>query len=193
MGGTIAIVTHVVLIGPIGVGKSSVAPVVGRALGRPIIELDELRSDVYATLGYDNAKADELYRLGGIEGLMSYWKPFELELVEHAVALEPGAVLDFGAGHSHFDDEEQFRRASAALAGHYVVLLLPSLDVEESERILDARQPSEHRAASRELNATFLSSRSNALLADRVLITGDRSPEDIATDLVQGWREKLGR
>ena len=180
-------VTHLVLIGPIGAGKSTVAPLIGSLLGWPTVELDELRPDVYATLGYDNAAADEARATDGIDGLLRYWKPFEIQLVEHAVTLRPDAVLDFGAGHSHFDDESQARRAATALAPHYVVLLLPSSDLSESESTLAARQPEEFREISLELNATFLRSESNRMLADRVLITGDRSPDEIAADIVAGW------
>jgi len=178
---------HIVLIGPIGVGKSTVAPLVGDRLGRPTIEVDSLRGDLYGTLGYDNSKADEILQRDGISGLTRYWKPFEIALVEHAVSRQPDAVLDFGAGHSHFDDDELFGRASAVLAAHYVVLLLPSKDVGASADMLADRQPDEYRAVTRELNTEFLRSRSNTALADRVLITGGRSPDAIAADVVSGW------
>jgi shikimate kinase len=178
---------HIVLIGPIGVGKSTVAPLVGDRLGRPTVEIDALRADVYGALGYDNPRADEILQRDGITGLTNYWKPFEVALVERAVTLQPDAVLDFGAGHSHFDDETFFIRASAALAAHYVVLLLPSPDVFESEEILAARSPEQRREVTRQLNVDFVRSRSNVALADRILVTGRRSPEAVAADLVAGW------
>lgn len=174
---------HIVLIGPIGAGKSTVAPLVADLLGRQAIELDGLRPAVYTELGYDSAAADCALEQGGIDGLTRYWKPFELQLVEHAVALRPDAVLDFGAGHSHYDDPDHLRRVSAALAPHYVVLLLPSDDLAESGRILAARAPTEYRDAIVELNAAFLDSASNAALADHVLITGDRTPTAVAADV----------
>ena len=176
--------SHIVLIGPIGVGKSTVAPRVAELLGRQVVDLDELRGELYATLDYDNAVADAVYERDGVAGLLGYWKPFELALVEHAVRL-PDAVLDFGAGHSHFEDEGQFARVAAALAPHHVVLLLPSDDIDRSERILAARQPEEYRDVSAELNAMFLRSRSNAALADRVVITGERTPDEVAADVVR--------
>lgn len=182
---------HIVLIGPIGVGKSTVAPLVAAALDRPTIDVDELRGGFYGTLGYDNAEADEMYERDGVLGLAAYWKPFEIALVEHVVTLQPDSVLDFGAGHSHFDsDDTLFERASVALAPHHVVLLLPSEDPDESAAVLDARQPEEYRSETRSLNVEFLRSRSNALLADRIVITGDRSPEAVADDVVAGWARR---
>jgi shikimate kinase len=110
---------HIALIGPIGVGKSTIAPIVGARLGRPVIDLDDMRAEFYATLGYDDAAADDIYRRDGVGGLIRYWKPFEIDLVEHVAAREPDAVLDFGAGHSHYEDEDQRQRAAAATAIGY--------------------------------------------------------------------------
>jgi shikimate kinase len=182
---------HIALIGPIGVGKSTIAPIVGARLRRPVIDLDDMRAELYATLGYDDAAADDIYRRDGVGGLIRYWKPFEIDLVEHVVAREPDAVLDFGAGHSHYEDEGQQQRAAAALAGHHVVLLLPSTDLAWSERFLAARQPEEHRATTLELNRVFLRSPSNAMLAGRVVLTGEREPEEIADDVVGGLQPAL--
>lgn len=175
---------HVVLIGAIGVGKSTVAPLVAERLGREVVDLDDLRGEFYATLDYDNAHADELAQRDGVLALLQYWKPFELALVEHVVGL-PDAVLDFGAGHSHFDDPEQFRRAAAALAPHHVVLLEPVTDVDESLRLLEARAPEEYRGVVVELNENFLRSASNRALADHIVETGARTPVELATTIVE--------
>jgi shikimate kinase len=177
---------HIVLIGPIGVGKSTVASLVAAQLGRPAVELDDIRSEFFETLGYDERKANLIAERDGVIALTNYWKPFEILLVEHVVAQYSDSVVDFGAGHSHFEDDAHLRRASAALSAHRVVLLMPSIDPSESERILDARQPDEYRDVIRELNATFLRSRSNGVLADRVLYTGTRPPEEIAAEVVAG-------
>jgi hypothetical protein len=178
--------SHVVLIGPIGVGKSTVAPLIGQMLGLPVVDLDALRPEFYATLAYDSDAANAAYRADGVAGLVRYWKPFEIQLVEHVAARRPDAVLDFGAGHSHYDDGTYLQRAAAALAGHDVVLLMPSADPAEGERLLAERQPEELRETIGELNAVFLRSPSNALLADRTVIVGDRPPADVAVEVAEG-------
>lgn len=57
------------------------------------------------------------------------WKPFEAYAVERMMADRPLAVIDFGAGHSVFEDETLFERVRVALEPFpNVVLLLPSAD-----------------------------------------------------------------
>ena len=49
-------------------------------------------------------------------------------------------VMDFGAGHSVYEDEALFARVEAALEPYpNVILLLPSPDLDESVAILNAR------------------------------------------------------
>jgi hypothetical protein len=56
-------------------------------------------------------------------------------LSEHA-----DCVIDFGAGHSVYEDDQLFNRVQQVLAPYrFVVLVLPSPDLDESVRILNTR------------------------------------------------------
>ena len=72
-------------------------------------------------------------------GLLNYWKPFEAQAVEPALTDYQG-VIDFGAGHSVYEDETLLARVQKALAPYpNVILLLPSPDLDESVAIVNAR------------------------------------------------------
>lgn len=184
--------SNIVLIGPIGAGKSTVAPLVAESLGRQCVELDEVRWDFYATIGYSNSVAMEILERGGMSELCEYWKPFELHLVEHIVGTCHDTVLDFGAGYSHYDGNEPYsRRAAAALAAHFVVLLMPCEDVVASDRILSERQPEEFRLSVAELNAQFVRSATNRQYADHILYTEGLTPSLVAACIVAAWKATL--
>jgi len=174
----------VVLIGPIGVGKSTVAGLLAEALGLPLCSIDDLRSAYYPEIGYDDAHADALRRSEGLSGLYRYWKPFEAHAVERALAEHSGCVFDFGAGHSVFEDPELFARVRRALAGvRWVILLLPSPDPEASIRALRGRLQSETEGVAA-LNEHFVRHPSNARLATHTVYTEGKTPEEVGDELV---------
>jgi shikimate kinase len=70
--------TTIVLIGPPGAGKTTVAPLLGKRLGRRVIDLDTERWAYYAEIGYSHDHAQRLVEERGVEALIAYWKPFEL-------------------------------------------------------------------------------------------------------------------
>ncbi|MCG8325314.1 MAG: hypothetical protein MI673_07335, partial [Thiotrichales bacterium] len=101
----------IALIGPMCAGKSSIAKLLARRLKRPRVEADELRWDYYEEIGYDHDKVKQIMTEGGgYQEMFAYWKPFEVHLVERILMDHPGAVVDFGAGHSVHEDAEHFQR-----------------------------------------------------------------------------------
>ena len=81
------------------------------------------------------------------------------------LAEQTHCVIDFGAGHSVYEDTALFERVQQALAPYpHVVLLLPSPDLDESVRILSDRNrdlPDDIRHT----NEHFIHHPSNAKLA----------------------------
>lgn len=132
--------TPIILIGPAGAGKSTVAALLSEKLNLPHKPLDDLRWDYYKEIGYDEAKAQHLRDTEGFVGLNTYWKPFDAHAVERALSEHRDCVMDFGAGHSVYEDDTLFGRVQRALQPfENVILLLPSPDVDESVRVLRER------------------------------------------------------
>lgn len=184
--------TTIILIGPIGSGKSTIAQLLSEQCGLPRQSLDALRWDYYAEIGYDEKTAAEINEKEGFAGVYRYWKPFEVHAVERVLAEHPGSVIDFGAGHSVFETEELFLRARAALEPFQnVVLLLPSEDPEESMAILQARyihEPDEDEAAVESImavNEHFVRHPSNRRLARLVVYTKGKNPAETCAEIVQ--------
>lgn len=90
----------IILIGPMGVGKSTVGTHLAKKLGLAYVSLDELQWDYYKEIGFDNEYVKQLiHSEKGMAGFLEYVKPFEVHAVERVLEEYQGCVLDFGAGH----------------------------------------------------------------------------------------------
>jgi shikimate kinase len=176
--------TDIILIGPIGAGKSTQGKLLSEKLGLPRCDMDRLRFDYYKEIGYDEAVAQQLAEKEGFLSKYRYWKAFEIHAVERLLAEHRNCVIDFGAGHSVYEDEAHFARAQRALAPYVnVVLLLPSPDLDESVRLLNERTGSLV-AQDFDFCEHFVKHHSNHDLARIVVYTHGKTPEETRDEIL---------
>jgi shikimate kinase len=183
----------IVLIGPICAGKSTLAALLAEKLAMPRIEVDELRWKYFEQTGYSKEEAKRIHQAEGNLGVLRYSKPFEAQMVAAILRDHPRAVIDFGAGHSVYDDSADFERVQAALQPFIVVLVLPCPDPDEAISILNARfktlleregvPPQEEYL---QLNAGFVRHPSNARLANHTHYTLAKSAQQ-SCDEILAW------
>lgn len=185
--------TPIVLIGPLGAGKTSVGHLLAERLNLPFCSVDTVREAYYQEVGYDNTLASQIAASEqGFQGVLRYSKPFEARMVEKILTDHHG-ILDFGASNSVYDDPDLFARVENALAPHpNVILLLPSPDLNESVEILKHRLIRMLTKAGKEfteelfeLNEYFVKHPSNYNLAKLIIYTKDKSPEKICDEILQ--------
>jgi hypothetical protein len=173
----------VVLMGPLNVGKTTVGGLLADRLGRPRLSMDTVRCEYYREIGWSEEEQGRRGRAEGLLGVYRYWKPFEAYAVERVTAEHRGSVIDFGAGHSVYEDEALFARADAALAPlRNVVLLLPSPDEDESVAILRDRTAAKVDGV--ELNRFLVTSPELRELATLTAYTDGEAPEATADAIV---------
>ena len=184
----------IILIGPISAGKSTVARLLAEKLNLPQYAVDDFRWDYYDEIGYDKSLAAQIAQSDeGMVGLLRYWKPFEAHAVERMLEDFQDCVIDFGAGHSVYEDEALFARVQRALAPYpNVILLLPSPDLDESVAILNHRFEQLLMAevgavdpALLAVNEHFVKHPSNHLLATIVVYTGEKTPDETCAEILQ--------
>lgn len=162
--------SEIVLIGPQGIGKSTLGRMLADRLGVPWVELDAICRRYYEEVGYDPATAwRERERL-------------EVHALERVLAEHRDCVFSLGAGHSLYEEDAFFARARRALTPFAnVVLLLPIPDLEASVELLHARRGGKRAACELEVKH-----RSNHELATLTVYTKGKSPEQTAEEII--WR-----
>ena len=94
-------------------------------------------------------------------------------------------MIDFGGGHSVYENENQLRRAKNASDPYKnVVLLMPSPDPAESFRILNERQNRNVPPGALDVNEHFIRHPSNRELAQIVVYTEGQTPEETRDEIL---------
>lgn len=178
-------ISDIILIGPISTGKSTLGKLLAEKLEILQCSIDDVRLDYYKEINYDEKLAKQIREEEGFQGIYRYWKPFEAYAVERVLSEYSNCVIDFGAGHSVYEDDELFRRVQQVLKPYInVVLILPSPDLEESIQILNERNGG---IVSNEfdLNEYFVKHHSNYDLAKFVVYTKGKIPEETRDEILK--------
>ena len=169
---------NIILIGPICAGKSTVAELLSQKTGMPRCSLDDIRYKYYEELNYDHNHALELQEKYGFWEKYKYWKPFEAHLVVRVLEEYTDHIIDFGAGHSVYEEEALFQKVDRALHNEpFVFLLIPSRNREESAQILCER-------SELDFNRHFVEHYSNEKLAKHIIYTKNHTPEETMREIM---------
>ena len=175
----------IILIGPISAGKSTLSKLIAEKLGLPCRHMDQVRVRYYKEIGYDEEIAKQIRRRGGFLRLYRYWKPFEAHAVERLLSENEKAVIDFGGGHSVYEDDALFARVQRVMAPYpYVILILPSPDKEKSVQILNERT-GRVVSAGFDFHEHFVKHHSNYDLAKHIVYTEGKTPAETCAEIVE--------
>jgi len=188
----------VVLIGPVTVGKSTVGALLAALMGREFVDLDEFATDDYPTSEQSVDALIEHAKEHGFVAAHRWWQPARLHAVREVLRHRSEAVIAFGAGHSHFEDDHIAVEVATLLEPHVVVFLLPCTDPAEAVDLLRARCIAERGEDQDWLfdDVDFLDdwvrSVQNQALADVVVAVDGRTPDQLAVALAETC-DRLGR
>ena len=175
--------SEIILIGPKLTGKTTIGRMLADALGLPQMSLDNLTWKYFAETDYDRQKASQIHAAEGIFGSLHYREPYDAYVIECVLRDNHNCVIDFGGGHSVYEDAVSFSRAQTALAPYgNVFLILPSPDEEESIAILKQRFKADV-ASERRLQRWLVTHPIYQELAKHIVYTKDKSPQEISMDV----------
>lgn len=176
--------SDIILIGPVGTGKSTIGSLLAARLSLPQCSMDEYRWGYYKEIGYAENLARRKRETEGFWGVYQYWKPFEAYAVERLLSEYKNCVIDFGAGHSVYEDTSLFQRVQKVLVPYSnIVLLLPSSDLDESVKILNDRNKYVPDGTPN-INEHFMRHPSNHELAKFTVYTKAKTPEETCNEIL---------
>lgn len=172
---------NLILIGPQNVGKSTTAQWIVNVARVGRLSLDDSRQPWFRdrqaafkeamNIPPSDPKQETLFKLA------------EAQSVQQCVRSTDKTVIDFGAGHSVYENADHFEMVRSALAGHHVVLLLPSIDVEISRLYLQER--CDYDIGMCQLADRCLDNPSNRTLAHAVVYTKGKNPIEVASEVLE--------
>lgn len=125
--------TNIIIIGPAGAGKSTQGKLVAMALNKQSLELDHVANDYYEASDFSSSEFQKAKKEKGLLTAYRLWCPSLAYAAQQVVKDYTDYVIDFGAGHSHYEDKLLFKDVKKALAGcKNKILLLPSADLDRS-------------------------------------------------------------
>ena len=131
---------NIIIIGPVGAGKSTQGKLIAKALNKQSVSLDGVAEDYYKANGFGSSQFEKAKNEKGFLTAYRLWWPTLAYAAKQVVKDYPGCVIDFGAGHSHYEDELLYKGVKEALADcQNVVLLLPTEDLDRSVSLLKAK------------------------------------------------------
>ena len=160
----------IILIGPSGAGKSTVGKKLSMITHMPQLCLDIIANRDRMTGVMEQFNNSDEYNY--------YMIKTQLEIAEKNGI--PG-IVDFGAGHSVYDDENIFNNVKKLLEKFKnIVLLLPCYDLEKSLQILARRSTGDYSP-----NRKFITSPCNRELATITVYENARNPDEIVSEILK--------
>jgi shikimate kinase len=173
----------VVLIGPYGVGKSTIGQLLADSRGQRRYSLDECAWTYYGEIGLtlDTAEA-----LGDFDS--PRWQPYHAHAVKRFLQdyQNEVCVMDLGAGHVLYEGDylEEMR---GVFALYDTILLIPSPDINMSIDDLAKRNDAhfhKRRQLHMQWNTFFLNHPSSYQIAKHVIYTKGKSPAETLKDIL---------
>lgn len=164
----------ILMIGPMGAGKSTIAKKLGENLNMPVISLDNRK---------------QLIQYYSKQKEFSNFKDFEFYLTSSILTiLKAPAIIDFGAGHSIYENDIMFYEMKKLISKFSnVVYIIPSKDKEASLKILNQRlkERVDYSPQKEQDNRHFLTSNCNTSLATITEYTDLKSIDEIAWEVLE--------
>jgi len=171
---------NIILTGPIGVGKTTQAKLLGEKLSMPVCVYDEVKDNYRYKIGLSKEKAMAINEEQGLYAFLEYMNEFKSQILEPIIKDHPGHVIDLGAGAHSFDEPHQIERARCAFKTvKDIFLLLPSNDLETNINSLPGIKENYL------VNTFLIMHPTNELFSTNTIYTHNKTPDEILQNIME--------
>ena len=169
----------IILMGPIGVGKTTQAQLLSKELKVPVCTYDKVKYQYRKNAGFDEMAAESIYESKGLYAMLCYMNEFKARTLAPIIEDNPGHIIDLGGGAQCFDEPHQVEMAQKAFEKvENVFLLMPSKSVTTSQEYLA------HVLEKYPINDYLIEHDTNEVLAKKVVYTLGKKPEDTTAEII---------
>jgi hypothetical protein len=152
----------------------------------PSLSLDSIANKYYEANSFSSSHFHEIKDNTGYLEAYRYWWPSLAYAAQHVVQDYPDCVIDFGAGHSHYEDESLFMNVSAALSCYSnIILLLPSPDLDKSVLLLRERNGRDWVHDGYDFIEHWVKDDCNHRLSTMTIYTDGKKPEETRDEILK--------
>ena len=132
--------TGIIFIGSVCVGKSTQGKLIAEAIDKRSISLDDIANKYYESMGFKRSQFEKIKKQNGFMEAYRLLKPYEAYAAKQVLSDYPNCVIDFGAGHSYYEDKLAFESVKKAMSEYgNIIFLLPYPDLDRSVLVLRQR------------------------------------------------------
>lgn len=180
----------IIIIGPMGVGKTTLAKRLAQKLSLPYIGCDTLRFRYFEKMpSYDKKMVRKLFYGLDPFAYYKYMNPYELAFIEQLLKDYKRGIFDFGAGHSIYEEQIHLQKMTELLAPYrHVIFLRYSKDAEESIEALSKRRFQENRRRRdfyNVLNGIYIRSSCNQKFAKYIIDTKGVTKQEVLNHILR--------
>ncbi|MGE0526865.1 MAG: AAA family ATPase, partial [Bdellovibrionales bacterium] len=115
---------EIVIIGPVGVGKTTVSKLLSEKLGVPRVSMDDTLFKYMAEVGFDEGHWKSIMEKQGKPGAYRYLRVFGSHAVKRLLEDHQNCIFDFGGGGVMGEFPDEFTRIKEELAKFENVVFL---------------------------------------------------------------------
>lgn len=185
--------TDIILIGSVCAGKSTQGKLLAESIDKKLVSLDAVGTKYYKMSGFKKSEYEKLKKDKGFLEAYRYWWPSLAYAAQKVLQDYSDCVIDFGAGHSHYEDKLLFENVKKALSEYSnVIFLLPSSNLEHSVSVIRARsiknRGRDWRTGDYDFIEHWIKDGCNHNLATMKIYTEGKTPEETRDEILQNTK-----
>ena len=169
----------IILMGPVGVGKSTQAKLLSKELGWPRCSYDEVKSGYLNELGFNRRTALTIDEEQGEYAMFCHMNNFRYQTLRKVIEEHPGHIIDLGGGIHCYNEPHQIDSTKEVFDPiDEVFYLLPSKDLATNINTLPGFKEGFA------INTYIMMHPTNAIHAKKIIYTLGKTPEEIMREII---------